>query len=194
MLYHTGRTSHDKFWPDFKNTLIKFTFSDQPITIALLHFKDPLIHAQCISKYKKFWKRKDTPFPQKTAGFYDHVYMGKCYDMWQGFLNFCFVFFFFLTWNIPDPDDPEYIKNLQRPAEVKEDLQQMENRSRVSLILNSQAFKDELEQVVEEQLRNGPYPASLIALQQITDLLLPHSRVGLGSLARGIQITCLFCG
>lgn len=95
MLYHTGRTSHDKFWPDFKNTLIKFTFSDQPITIALLHFKDPLIHAQCISKYKKFWKRKDTPFPQKTAGFYDHVYMGKCYDMWQGFLNFCFVFFFF---------------------------------------------------------------------------------------------------
>ncbi|XP_059173324.1 protein hu-li tai shao-like [Physella acuta] len=83
-----------------------------------------------------------------------------------------------------DPDDPEYIKNLQRPAEVKEDLQQMENRSRVSLVLNSQAFKDELEQVVEEQLRNGPYPANLIALQQITDLLLPHSKGGLSSLAR----------
>uniref|UniRef100_A0A2C9JZ75 Class II aldolase/adducin N-terminal domain-containing protein n=1 Tax=Biomphalaria glabrata TaxID=6526 RepID=A0A2C9JZ75_BIOGL len=87
-----------------------------------------------------------------------------------------------------DPDDPEYIKNLQRPAEVKEDLQQMENRSRVSLVLNSQAFKEELEQVVEEQLRHGPYPASLIALQQITDLLLPHSKGSLGSLARAATV------
>uniref|UniRef100_A0A0B7BJK4 Class II aldolase/adducin N-terminal domain-containing protein n=1 Tax=Arion vulgaris TaxID=1028688 RepID=A0A0B7BJK4_9EUPU len=87
-----------------------------------------------------------------------------------------------------DPDDPEYIKNLQRPAEVKEDLQQMENRSRVKVILNSQAFKDELEQVVEEQLRNGPFPSSLIALQQITDLLLPHSKGGIGSLARASAV------
>ncbi|XP_035824176.1 nervous system adducin isoform X6 [Aplysia californica] len=87
-----------------------------------------------------------------------------------------------------DPDDPEYVKYLQRPAEVKEDLQQMENRSRVSVVLNSQAFKDELEEVVEEQLRSGPYPASLIALQQITDLLLPHSRGGLGSLARASTV------
>ncbi|BFY97952.1 hypothetical protein BsWGS_00994 [Bradybaena similaris] len=87
-----------------------------------------------------------------------------------------------------DPDDPQYIKNLQRPAEVKEDLQQMENRSRVSVILNSQAFKDELEQVVEEQLRNGPYPASLIALQQITDLLLPQSKGSLGTLARASSV------
>ncbi|KAH9520263.1 Alpha-adducin [Bulinus truncatus] len=87
-----------------------------------------------------------------------------------------------------DPDDPQYIKNLQRPAEVKEDLQQMENRSRVSLVLSSQAFKEELEQVVEEQLRSGPYPASLIALQQITDLLLPHSKGSLGSLARAATV------
>ncbi|KAH9520266.1 hypothetical protein Btru_060393 [Bulinus truncatus] len=87
-----------------------------------------------------------------------------------------------------DPDDPQYIKNLQRPAEVKEDLQQMENRSRVSLVLSSQAFKEELEQVVEEQLRSGPYPASLIALQQITDLLLPHSKGNLGSLARAATV------
>ncbi|BFZ01094.1 hypothetical protein BsWGS_04138 [Bradybaena similaris] len=87
-----------------------------------------------------------------------------------------------------DPDDPEYIKNLQRPAEVKEDLHQMENRSRVKVVLNSQAFKEELEQVVEEQLRNGPFPASLLALQQITDLLLPHAQGGLGSLARASAV------
>jgi len=87
-----------------------------------------------------------------------------------------------------DPDDPEYVKNLQRPAEVKEDLQQMENRSRVSVVLNSQQFKEELEEVVEEQLRNGPYPASLLALQQITDLLLPNSKSSLGSMARGTSV------
>ena len=84
-----------------------------------------------------------------------------------------------------DPEDPEYVKNLQRPAEVKEDLQQMSSRSRVSVVLNSQAFKEELEEVVEEQLRSGPYPASLLALQQITDLLLPQSKGSLSSIARG---------
>jgi len=87
-----------------------------------------------------------------------------------------------------DPDDPEYVKNLQRPAEVKEDLQQMENRSRVSVVLNSQAFKEELEAVVEEQLRSGHYPSSMLALQQITDLLLPGAKHSLGSLARGSSV------
>ncbi|GFO36878.1 nervous system adducin, partial [Plakobranchus ocellatus] len=87
-----------------------------------------------------------------------------------------------------DPDDPEYIKNLQRPAEVKEDLQQMENRSRVKLVLNSQAFKEELEAVVEEQLQSGPYPAGLIALQQITDLLLPNAKGTYGGLARAASV------
>ena len=89
-------------------------------------------------------------------------------------------------WTSSDPDDPEYVKNLQRPAEVKEDLQQMSNRSRVSVVLNSQAFRDELEQVVEEQLASGPYPASVIALQQIADLLVPNRGASsVGSLARG---------
>ncbi|RUS72569.1 hypothetical protein EGW08_019674, partial [Elysia chlorotica] len=87
-----------------------------------------------------------------------------------------------------DPDDPEYIKYLQRPAEVKEDLQQMENRSRVKLVLNSQAFKEELEAVVEEQLQHGPYPAGLIALQQITDLLLPNTKGTYGGFARAASV------
>lgn len=87
-----------------------------------------------------------------------------------------------------DPDDPEYIKNLQRPAEVKEDLQQMENRSRVKLVLNSQAFKEELEAVVEEQLQNGPYPAGLIALQQITEMLLPNAKGTYGGFARAASV------
>jgi adducin len=84
-----------------------------------------------------------------------------------------------------DPDDPEYLKQMRRPAEVKEDVRQMNDRSRVSVILNSEAFRRELEEVVEEQIKAGPHPASLLALQQITDLLLPHSRGQSGLVGRG---------
>ena len=74
---------------------------------------------------------------------------------------------------------------MRRPAEVKEDVRQMHDRSRVSLILNSEAFRRELEEVVEEHIKSGPHPASLLALQQITDLLLPHSRGQAGLIGRG---------
>ncbi|KAK3094862.1 hypothetical protein FSP39_007183 [Pinctada imbricata] len=84
-----------------------------------------------------------------------------------------------------DPDDPEYQRELRRPAEVKEDMKQMSDRSRVSLVLNSEAFRHELEEIVEEQMKTGPHPASLLALQQITDLLLPHTRSTQGLVGRG---------
>ncbi|XP_052227151.1 gamma-adducin-like isoform X4 [Dreissena polymorpha] len=81
-----------------------------------------------------------------------------------------------------DPDDEEYQKNLRRPAEVKEDIKQMSDRSRVSLILNSEAFRRELEEIVDEQLRQGNAPASLLALQQISNLLLPNHKFSHGSM------------
>ena len=34
-----------------------------------------------------------------------------------------------------DPDDPEYVRQMRRPAEVKEDIRQMEQRKRVDLIM-----------------------------------------------------------
>ncbi|XP_045190741.2 gamma-adducin-like isoform X10 [Mercenaria mercenaria] len=84
-----------------------------------------------------------------------------------------------------DPDDPEYQKYLRRPAEVKEDIRQMSDRSRVSLILNSEAFRRELEEIVDEQLRQGNAPASLLALQQISNLLLPNHKFSQGVLGSG---------
>ncbi|KAL4231595.1 Adducin 3 (Gamma) [Mactra antiquata] len=84
-----------------------------------------------------------------------------------------------------DPDDEEYQKNLRRPAEVKEDIKQMSDRSRVSLILNSEAFRRELEEIVDEQLRQGNAPASLLALQQISNLLLPNHKFSQGALGVG---------
>ena len=76
---------------------------------------------------------------------------------------------------------------MRRPAEVKEDVKQMQDRSRVSLVLNSEAFRKELEEIIDEQLSTGNYPTSLLALQQITDLLLPNNRSGqsYGGLGRG---------
>ena len=88
-----------------------------------------------------------------------------------------------------DPDDPEYVRQLRRPAEVKEDVRGMADRKRVSLILNSQAFREELEQLVNEQIRTGPHPASLLALQQISELILPQSKFNQSSMfSRGSAI------
>jgi hypothetical protein len=50
----------------------------------------------------------------------------------------------------------------------------MESRQRVSSILNSQAFREELDSIIADQLKHGPNPASIIALQQISELLLPN--------------------
>ncbi|XP_022086694.1 gamma-adducin-like isoform X2 [Acanthaster planci] len=86
---------------------------------------------------------------------------------------------------LPDPDDPEYQKELQRPAHIKADMKDMERQRRVSLILNSQAFREELESIIEAQLKSGPHPASLIALQQIADLVLPQSRFNQTSVGSG---------
>ncbi|VDM75583.1 unnamed protein product [Strongylus vulgaris] len=47
-----------------------------------------------------------------------------------------------------DPDDPEYIKDLQRPAVIKEDLTEMERRKRVQQLLESKSFCRELEEVL----------------------------------------------
>lgn len=86
-----------------------------------------------------------------------------------------------------DPDDPEYVRQLRRPADIKEDVKQMEDRGRVSVILNSEAFRRELEEIINEQIQAGNYPASVIALQQITDLLAPHVKVNKGVLAGGCK-------
>lgn len=71
--------------------------------------------------------------------------------------------------------DDEYRRELDRPADVQEDMRQMGQRQRVTTILNSREFRDELEAIITDALKHGPHPASLIALQQISELLLPHT-------------------
>ncbi|XP_055344345.1 alpha-adducin-like [Paramacrobiotus metropolitanus] len=75
-----------------------------------------------------------------------------------------------------DPEDPEYVRQLQRPADVAEDLEEMKRRERVTAVLKSAAFRDELEAIIQDALNTGCNPTSLLALQQISELVLPQNR------------------
>lgn len=74
-----------------------------------------------------------------------------------------------------DTDDPEYKKSMMRPAAIKEDVNLMSQRRRVSYVLNSDAFRQELEEIVRSQCQSGDYPrmnTSLLSLQHISDLFM----------------------
>uniref|UniRef100_T1ISN9 Class II aldolase/adducin N-terminal domain-containing protein n=1 Tax=Strigamia maritima TaxID=126957 RepID=T1ISN9_STRMM len=75
-----------------------------------------------------------------------------------------------------DPDDPEYQRQMRRPADIDQDMKEMDRRKRVEMILNSQMFREELERIIEAQLREGYHPASLLALQKISELVLPNAK------------------
>lgn len=81
---------------------------------------------------------------------------------------------------------------MRRPADVKEDVKQMQDRSRVSLVLNSEAFRKELEEIINEQISEGNDPTNLIALQQITDLLNQNNKSSQqsGGFGRGSELSC----
>lgn len=87
---------------------------------------------------------------------------------------------------IADSDDPEYLRQSMRPVEVKEDVRQMEERKRVKLVLHSRAFRDELEELVIEQL-SGSSSANVsgsLSLQQLSDFAQP--RVQSSTTGRGM--------
>lgn len=60
-------------------------------------------------------------------------------------------------------------KNL-RPPDIDADVRDMERRRRVEVMMSSRTFRDDLERIVDQQLREGG-AAGLFALQQhISDL------------------------
>ncbi|CAB3411641.1 unnamed protein product [Caenorhabditis bovis] len=74
---------------------------------------------------------------------------------------------------LPDPDDPDYIKDLQRPAVIKEDLCEMERRKRVQEILESKSFCQELEDVIRQECDSSlSDPDHLITLQRLAELTI----------------------
>ncbi|KYO45669.1 hypothetical protein Y1Q_0021348 [Alligator mississippiensis] len=55
--------------------------------------------------------------------------------------------------------------------DLRQDFNMMEQKKRVSMILQSPAFCEELESMIQEQFKKGKNPTGLLALQQIADFM-----------------------
>ncbi|CAA9995366.1 unnamed protein product, partial [Nesidiocoris tenuis] len=77
-----------------------------------------------------------------------------------------------------DADDDE--RGKMRPADIDADMKEMEKRKRVEMIMSSRMFREELERIIESQMKDGGGPAGL--LQQIQDMVGGASRLHAGAM------------
>ncbi|XP_036421049.1 adducin 3 (gamma) a isoform X3 [Colossoma macropomum] len=75
-------------------------------------------------------------------------------------------------------NDPEYQRSRNMSPDLRQDFHMMEQKKRVTQILQSPAFKDELEGLIQEQMNKGNDPAGLLALRQIADFFMTSSVAG----------------
>ncbi|XP_041066103.1 beta-adducin [Carcharodon carcharias] len=86
-------------------------------------------------------------------------------------------------------NDPEYLRLRNMAPTLRQDFNLMEQKKRVTVILQSPAFRDELESLIQEQMRKGNDSSNLWALRQIVDfmtstpLALPTSPPGVTMVA-----------
>ncbi|XP_031691556.1 gamma-adducin isoform X2 [Oncorhynchus kisutch] len=80
-----------------------------------------------------------------------------------------------------DESDPEYLRSRNMSPEIQQDFNMMEQKKRVTQILQSPVFKDELEGLVQDQMTKGSNPTGLLALKQVADLIMASSVGGTGS-------------
>lgn len=52
-------------------------------------------------------------------------------------------------------DQDEEDRSKMRPVDIDADVKEMERRKRVELIMNSKLFREELERIIETQLKDG---------------------------------------
>ncbi|XP_056465335.1 adducin 3 (gamma) b [Gadus chalcogrammus] len=67
--------------------------------------------------------------------------------------------------------------------DLKEDFTMMEQKKRVTHILHSPVFKEELEGLIQDQTTKGSSPAGLLALRHIADLITASTMGGAGPLS-----------
>uniref|UniRef100_A0A8C5CRG8 Adducin 3 n=1 Tax=Gadus morhua TaxID=8049 RepID=A0A8C5CRG8_GADMO len=80
-----------------------------------------------------------------------------------------------------DVNDPEYIRARNMSPDLRQDFNVLEQKKRVTQILQSPAFKDELEGLIQEQMNKGNNPKGLLALKQIADFFMASSVAGFNS-------------
>ncbi|XP_069394996.1 adducin 3 (gamma) b isoform X2 [Paralichthys olivaceus] len=66
--------------------------------------------------------------------------------------------------------------------DLRQDFNMMEQKKRVTQILQSPVFKDELEGLIQDQMTKGNHPTGLLALRQIADLVMASTLGGAGPL------------
>ncbi|XP_052558242.1 beta-adducin isoform X3 [Tympanuchus pallidicinctus] len=83
-------------------------------------------------------------------------------------------------------DDPEYLRERNMAADLRQDFNMMEQKKRVTMILQSPSFREELESLIQEQMKKGNNSSHVWALRQIADFVattspatLPTSPMGL---------------
>ncbi|XP_038034162.1 alpha-adducin isoform X12 [Anas platyrhynchos] len=70
-----------------------------------------------------------------------------------------------------DENNPDYLRERNMAPDLRQDFNMMEQKKRVSMILQSPAFCEELESMIQEQFKKGKNPTGLLALQQIADFM-----------------------
>lgn len=86
-----------------------------------------------------------------------------------------------------DENDPECLRGRALSPDLRQDFSMMEQKKRVTQILQSPVFKDELEGLIQDQLTKGNTPTGLLALRQIADLVMASTLGGAGPLTSPIS-------
>ncbi|MEE6507267.1 hypothetical protein FKM82_019014 [Ascaphus truei] len=68
-------------------------------------------------------------------------------------------------------DDPEYLRIRNMAADLRQDFNVMEQKKRVTMILQSPSFREELESLIQEQIKKGNNSSNIWALKQIADFM-----------------------
>lgn len=87
-----------------------------------------------------------------------------------------------------DENDPEYLRSKNMSPDLRQDFNMMEQKKRVTQILQSPVFKDELEGLIQDQMTKGNTPTGLLALRQIADLVMASTVGGAGPLTSPISL------
>uniref|UniRef100_A0A8C3KBR0 Adducin 2 n=1 Tax=Calidris pygmaea TaxID=425635 RepID=A0A8C3KBR0_9CHAR len=89
-------------------------------------------------------------------------------------------------------EDPEFLRARNMAADLRQDFNMMEQKKRVTMILQSPSFREELESLIQEQMKKGNNSSHIWALRQIADFMattspavLPTSPMGMAMPARG---------
>ncbi|XP_073509688.1 beta-adducin isoform X2 [Phyllobates terribilis] len=68
-------------------------------------------------------------------------------------------------------NDPEYLRIRNMTADLRQDFNVMEQKKRVTMILQSPSFREELESLIQEQMKKGNNSSNIWALRQIADFM-----------------------